>query len=91
MERELFQSEEFQSWSAGEYTLYLFLDSLDEFLVSGPRGLTILIDRLAGYPLQRLRLRILCRSGNWPADLEDRLGQMWNESSVGKFTLEPLS
>lgn len=91
LKRDLFQSQAFQDWTTGDHALHLFLDSLDEFLLAEPRGLTILIDELARHSMQRLRLRILCRSGDWPADLEERLSQMWSQGGVEKFRLEPLS
>src|SRR5207253_849566 len=59
-----FESEKFSTWQKGTHLLHLLLDSLDESLLR----LTILANLLAGWlkrhklPIERLRLRIACRT-----------------------------
>src|SRR4029077_20232967 len=38
----------------------------------------------------RLRLRIACRTAEWPSQLEDGLPDLWGKEQVGSFELLPL-
>lgn len=81
----------FVSWRRGSGLLYLLLDSLDEgrhFI----RNLdSLLLDQLENCrgQLSRLRLRLACRSAEWPLLLDEELPKLW-EHQVSVWTLAPL-
>lgn len=87
---ELFKSSEFQSWLAGTHRLHLFLDSLDEGLLTLTVLAKLLIRNLQKYPLQRLSLRITCRVADWPISFEEDLKRLWDEENVGVYQLAAL-
>ena len=58
----LFDSETIQDWISSEYPLHIFLDSLDECPLRINRLCTMLSSRLKNYPIERLYLRIACRT-----------------------------
>jgi predicted NACHT family NTPase len=88
--RDLFRSEAFQSWATGAYRLHLFLDSLDECLLRVNTVAAILSDELRKYPVERLRLRIACRTADWPVSLEHELRGRWGDAFIGVYELVPL-
>lgn len=88
--RELFESDEFVAWRNAEYKLHLFLDSLDECLLRIDNVAAVLADKLVEYPVERLFIRIACRTADWPARFEDDLKALWGEKSVGAYELAPL-
>ena len=61
----LFDSETIQDWISSEYPLHIFLDSLDECPLRINRLCTMLSSRLKNYPIERLYLRIACRTADW--------------------------
>ena len=89
---DLFSCEKFVKWKQGNYLLHLFLDSLDECGIRIPQVATILINRFRGTfdLLSRLRLRISCRTADWPSTLEQSLPQLWGEDNFGAYELCPL-
>ncbi|NSW84362.1 MAG: hypothetical protein HPY90_14060 [Syntrophothermus sp.] len=88
--RNLFESTTFTRWLGGEYRLHLFLDSLDECLLRIDTVATLLLDELKKYPVERLCLRIACRTADWPNVLERGLRELWGEEAVRVFELAPL-
>ena len=90
--RALFDHLTFQEWLHGTGRLCLFLDSLDEGLLSIPILARFLSAEFARYRdhLARLSLRITCRTAEWPALLEDQLRELWSNASVRVFRLAPL-
>ena len=86
----LFDGPEFKAWRDGTYRLHLFLDSLDECLLRVETVAAILADELQNWPLERLHLRIACRTAVWPNVLETALGNSWREESLGIYELLPL-
>ena len=87
---DLFENSTFQAWVEGDYTLHLFLDSLDECLLRVDNIAVLLVDELPNYPVERLRLRIACRTANWPNILEDGMRRLWGDESVAAYELAPL-
>ena len=71
--RKLFGSEKFESWSAGDHHMHVFLDSLDECRLRVENVAALLTDELKEVPVRRLSLRIGCRTAEWPKTLEDGL------------------
>lgn len=88
--RNLFENQTFTNWLEGEYKLHLFLDSLDECLLRVSTVAEFLGDELARYPVERLCLRIACRTADWPISLEHNLERLWGQDAVGVYELAPL-
>jgi predicted NACHT family NTPase len=90
--RKLFESAEFTNWLKGTHQLHIFLDSLDECLLRIETLATLLVDEFKEYraQIQRLHLRIACRTAIWPPVLEDGLKQLWGKDAVGVYELTPL-
>lgn len=90
--RRLFDSPEFTKWLKGTYQLHIFLDSLDECLLRIDTLATLLVDEFKLYQnhIQRLHLRIACRTAVWQPVLEEGLKQIWGKESVGIYELVPL-
>lgn len=87
----LFESREFTQWMEGDYHLHLFLDSLDECLLRVDTVAALLLDELQSCPVERLSLRIGCRTAEWPTSLlEDGLRDLWGKESFGAYELAPL-
>lgn len=89
---DIFKSNSFKEWLSDESILYLFLDSLDEsahFL----KNISIIIKNQLTH-LQhfhnRLFLRIVCRSGEWPENIEQTCINIWGKNNVGIYELAPL-
>ncbi len=84
----LFDSELFESWRKGDWLLHVFLDSLDECLLRIDNVATLLADEFPKQPIERLRLRIACRTAPWPTVLEKALADMFRECKA--YELVPL-
>src|ERR1700737_3745214 len=69
--RDLFGCQEFTTWVHSESVLEVFLDSLDECRIRIPTVAALLVDELRKQPTDRLRdrlrLRIACRTAEWPS------------------------
>lgn len=94
LKEDLFKDETFTDWLGGNYHLYLFLDSLDEGLLSIPTLATALIDELRKPKyrnhINRLHLRLACRTFVFPEILEEGLKELWKEASFETYELAPL-
>lgn len=86
----IFRNNHFQAWIDGTHKLYLFLDSLDEGLLSIKILVRILKREIEKIHGDRLYFRITCRTADWPNSLEDKLKEKWNETNVGIYELAPL-
>jgi hypothetical protein len=89
---DIFDGPVVREWLAGTNRLHLFLDSLDEGLLSVSSLATLLPDRLEGFgpSLERLSLRVACRTLEWPPVLEAGLRSLWGEDVVKIYELAPL-
>lgn len=87
---ELFGSQEFLSWRNGTHRLHVFLDSLDECLLEIRKLATLLPDKFKKYPVERLCLRIACRTSDLPNILEEGLEELWGKDATGVYKLTPL-
>jgi hypothetical protein len=93
-EHKVFDAPKFQALAAGS-RLTLFLDSLDEGRIViqsvGEVLLDELRDRLRNPESRtRLKLRITCRSAEWPASLSNDLRDVFGEDNVQEWHLCPL-
>jgi predicted NACHT family NTPase len=86
----VFESPAFRSWVEGTHELHLFLDSLDECLLRIGSVASLLLNELQGYPIDRLHIRIACRTADWPSFLEEGLRGLWGRDQVGVAELAPL-
>jgi len=92
LHQKVFAHPDLEDWAAGDHTVHLFLDSLDEGLLSVETLATLLPTELAAYRshLHRLYFRIACRTAQWPRVLESSLRDLWGEDAVGVYELAPL-
>jgi predicted NACHT family NTPase len=88
--RALFESAEFTEWRNGSHRLHLFLDSLDECLLRIDTVAGMLVEELKKYPVERLSLRVACRTAEWPDLLEDGLREIWGDENFKVFELVQL-
>ncbi len=86
----LFGTPRFRSWLDGTQRLYLFLDSLDECMMRMGHVVTILSDGVQEWPVERLHLRIACRTASWPPSLEEAFQRRWKPDHVRVVELAPL-
>ncbi|MGD1085408.1 MAG: hypothetical protein ABSA47_11760, partial [Verrucomicrobiota bacterium] len=92
LKSELFGSPEFRGWSTGEYQLQVFLDSLDEALLSQQTIAGLLAEEIGQLPtVKGLSLRVACRTADWPPELEQALKSKWPEPDFGVYELAPLT
>lgn len=77
-----------RAWLSGVGELSLYLDGLDEARGRIPHIASILADFIRRWPTDRLRLRIACRTADWPLSLETALDDAFGASGV--FELLPL-
>lgn len=88
--RHLFESTTFVLWAKGNHRLHIFLDSLDECLLRIDYLAALLIDEFKKYPVERLYLRIACRTADWPNGLEEGLTRLWGNDAAKVYELAPL-
>lgn len=88
----LFKSKIFKEWNRSEYTLHIFLDSLDECLLRIDNLAAKLINKLKDCHNERLYLRIACRTADWQRlrVLERELRNIWDNDQVRVYELLPL-
>ena len=86
----MFDSAEFRAWQAGTCRLCLFLDSLDEGLLNIKTLAAFLAGGFGRCPIDRLSVRIACRTAEWPYSLEKDLKRLWGDANVAAFELVPL-
>jgi len=89
---DLFQSPAFRDWKEGDHKLHLFLDSVDECRLQIPHVAKVIANGLERHreQLDRMRLRISCRTADWPALLTERFAQLWGETAPAILELLPL-
>jgi hypothetical protein len=81
---EIFDSPDFNDWLKGDYVLHLFIDSLDECRMRMPTVANIISNQLSKVKkhISRMKLRIACRTADWPDVLEHRLPALWNDTNA---------
>jgi hypothetical protein len=89
--RDLFEAPKWALWRAGDRTLHLYLDALDECRLHLPNVVAVVLGQLKRLPrLDRLKLRVACRTGAWPQHLEEGLKSFWPWDLTGVLELVPL-
>jgi hypothetical protein len=90
---DLFNSADFLAWTQSTYCLHLFLDGLDECQSRIPNICERLIIEFNKHKdkLNRLFLRIACRTGSWGKELEQNLKKIWNNDAFGLYELAQLT
>jgi predicted NACHT family NTPase len=87
----IFKSQDFQKWIQGSYKLHLFLDSLDEGLLSIDNLIRILRRELIKeLPYERLYFRINCRTAVWPNSLTEKFRELWRKEEVHIYQIASL-
>ena len=86
----IFEDPVFLEWKKGSHRLHLFLDSLDECLLRIDSVVALLLDEFKRSPIERLSVRIACRTADWPLGLEEGLRELWDNDSVEVYELAPL-
>jgi hypothetical protein len=88
--RALFEDSRFLQWVEGDHDLHLYLDSFDECLLRIDNVAALLADELPKRPLNRLKLRIACRTASWPSLLENALTIGYSKPDFVAAELVPL-
>ena len=87
----IFESPEFLAWKEANSRLVLHLDSLDEALLRIDTIASLLADELPKLPVERLWLRIACRTAVWPGMiLTPVLETLWGNEAVSVVEIAPL-
>jgi hypothetical protein len=89
VERKLFDTQEFKSWRNGACTLNLFLDGFDECVLRVGVLVPLLLGELGPADLSKLRLRIACRTAEWPKNLSEGLARLYGKD-FHVYELAPL-
>ncbi|MHB1768850.1 MAG: NACHT domain-containing protein, partial [Phycisphaerae bacterium] len=86
------ESARWKQWAAGTGTLHLFMDSMDECRLRISNIATLLCDLLRKNSslLPRLRLRIACRTADWPDLLEKGLSDLFGKDNYQSYEFLPL-
>ncbi|WP_272421490.1 SIR2 family NAD-dependent protein deacylase [Polyangium jinanense] len=94
LEKEIFGTDPFKRWLANASPLTLILDSLDEHPKGPLHVASQLIHHLQQGSASSLRLRVACRSAEWPAVLDEQLPRIWKSSEQSEpavfYALAPL-
>lgn len=87
---DIFGDPAISDWRNGDQNLYLYLDSLDEGLLTVKVLANILVRELKKLPADRFYLRIACRTAEWPTTLENGLREHWGDEECKVYELLPL-
>lgn len=97
LDKKVFNGKEFSAWKNGSNNLHLFFDSLDECQIQIDNIGRVLLNEFGSgsYPIERLYLRIICRTGYWDSSLEDKLRELFisapgDDTTVKVYQLAPL-
>ena len=88
--QEIFGDEKLTDWLNGTHKLHLFLDSLDEGILSIKILTRILKREIDKLPCDRLYLRITCRTADWKNSLTETFQDKWGRDNVKTYELCPL-
>jgi len=80
----------FKAWKDGHSDLVLFLDSIDEGVLSIENLSAVLKAALKDGPGARLRIHVTCRAADWPAGLGRTIQALIGKDETQTLTLVPL-
>jgi hypothetical protein len=86
----VFESPVFAAWRGGTFRLHLFLDSMDECLMRIENIGPVLLNEFKDLPVERLSVRIACRTADWPRGIESELQHLWGGDNIKVYELAPL-
>ncbi len=91
LHRALFESPTWQRWQeSDQQALTVFIDGVDEGLIRLSTLARLILRGLERVPVERLWLRIACRTADWPATLGERLQALFGKEHTGFYELAPL-
>jgi len=87
-----FSNAVYEEWLSGDHTLHLYIDSIDEGMLQVPTIARFIANGLkrAVPHSARLKVRVGCRSAEWPATLDDVAREVWPSDQVSLYRLVPL-
>ncbi len=88
--RDAFESTDVANWLANGHAFELFFDALDESLLVVRTFAKNLVARLSELPRDRVRLRVACRTADWPMALDRELRELYAKDAFGIYELLPL-
>jgi hypothetical protein len=86
----VFLNDTVKQWAATDGILYLVLDGFDESRLPPKELVGFIADELRTLPLDRLRVRLICRSAVWSPQFTLRLATVWNKELLPVLELAPL-
>jgi len=86
----LFESEGWSKFRQADHRLHLYLDSLDEVRIRIHNVQNTILRGLRESPVERLFLRIVCRTSEWPSTFLNELSKLWSEAQIKTFEIVPL-
>jgi hypothetical protein len=89
----LVEGDRWHEWAVEGRSLHLYLDSLDEAMLSFPAIHEFLLEELAdaGGSFEALFLRIACRSADWISEFAEGLRGLWPAAEVSSDPVRALS
>jgi len=89
--QKIFETPIYTAWKNGTAHLFLHLDSLDEALLRVETIANLLAEELSQQPIERMSVRIACRTAVWPLNTLGRaLTEIWGPDAATVFELAPL-
>lgn len=89
LERGAFESEQVRAWRGTDAELCLYLDSFDEAATQFTALPDLFMHYVENWPIDRLKLRVVCRSAEWPLSTSRFLERLFEES-MSSVELLPL-
>ncbi len=90
LRRQVIEAPAVTVWREGDGELVMFLDAFDEAREERGPLVRVLLAELRQLPRERLRLRIACRTAEWPAMLTDELALLFLDEEPRVYELQPL-
>ncbi|HKN65990.1 MAG TPA: hypothetical protein VJW73_06920, partial [Gemmatimonadaceae bacterium] len=79
------------AWRGEQSPITLFIDSLDEGMLTSEMLPIAIIQALQQLDRDRLTVRIACRTGEWPTYVESRLRSLWPDERLEVLEIAPLT
>lgn len=88
---DVFGNDVIERWRDEDRDLFLYLDSFDECQIDAPALGKLLVSQMSKLPIDRLYLRLVCRTAAWPSALEERLRKLYEAlGGIEVYELAPL-